>query len=297
MWSNTNITNTTQSAVVGQQIALTASYTLPSGITLNSQSWSIPGTIVAGYSASSSSGSVATNVSTNQQSITFYWISSGNSQNVTFTLNLSDGSSPKATATFNVGGSTASMSTATGSVGIFAGPVLGFGPTGIAFNPTVTTPTGDSGQFKWVQLITNDTFTLTTTGGTVLTCVNVTVPSTPSGTGLDTVYPYATGTSTSDSPNLILRSSAYNKEARSFSAQMYFLWDPALPAGCTPGATCTSIPVPLGYTSWAFSGTASYSGGSWSITSSSKTTPSWIPGSSYPTWTDYLPYNGTLSCH
>jgi hypothetical protein len=297
-FNGTVITNTTQSVVVGQQIALNAAYTLPGGITMNSQSWSVPGTIVAGYNASPSSGSVNTNVTLDERTTTFYWISPGNSRQVTFTLLLSDGSILSATATFNVAGAAVSkMSTPTGSVGIFAGPVLEFGPTGIQFNPTLTTPTGDAGQFEWVQLITNDTQTLTTTSGTVYTCVNVTQPPTSAGTGLDTEYPYAKGSSTQDSPDIALNSSTYSKEARSFSAAMYLLWDPALPAGCTPGSGCTSIPVPQGSVTWGWSGTAAFSSGSWTLTASSKATPSWAPGNSYPTWTDLVPYNGQISCH
>jgi hypothetical protein len=279
----TNITNTTQSVVVGQQIVLYASYALPSGVTVSSQSWSVPGTIVAGYTGSPSSGSVSTSVTLNQQSTMFYWVYAGSSLQVTFKLTLSDGTSPSATATFNVAGATVSkMSTPTGSVGIYAGPVLGYGPVGIKFSPTPTTPSADSGQFEWVQLIT------TTTGGTVKTCINVTQPPTSSGTGLDTDYPFATGTSTQDSPSLSLVSSSYSQEARSFSANMYLLWNPALPSGCTPGSSCTSIPVPLESVSWGWSGTASYSAGNWSRTSSSQTTPSWVAGTSYPIWSDLV---------
>jgi hypothetical protein len=190
------------------------------------------------------------------------------------------------------------MSTPTGSVGIFAGPVLGyFGPVGINFTATAAPPTGYTGRFEYVQLITNDTITVTTTGGTTQTCVNVTQPPTASGTGLDTVYPYDTGKSTKDSPSLPLDSSAYSQEGRVFSAKMYFLWDPALPAGCTVGSSCTSIPVPLGSATWGFSGTATYSAGNWSLTSSSKTAPSWSLGGTHPSWQDLVPYTGNLSCH
>lgn len=192
------------------------------------------------------------------------------------------------------------MSTPTGSVGIFGlngAVVLGFGPTGIQFNPTVTTPSG-SGQFKWAQFITNDAYGLTTTGGTVQSCVDVTAPPTTTGTGLDSGWPYTTGSSTHDSPAVALESSAYKKESRSFSATMYLLWNPLLPS---------SIDVPLGSVSWGFSGAATYTPGSctstsnWCLTSNSKTTPTWTPSSTYPDpWSDYVPFvlgfpNG-LSC-
>jgi hypothetical protein len=293
----------TQSVVVGQKIALTATAGLPQCMSLSSQQWSVPpGTAKGGFSASSTSDSVTGLPVNTNSSYTFYWIDAANGRNMTYQYTMSGGGSsasgPVATATFNVAGASVSnMSTPTGSVGIFVGPALGFGPIGITFSPTLTTPSGDSGQFRWAQLITNDTQTLTTTGGTVKTCVDVTQPTTTSGTGLDTAYPYATGTSTQDSPSMGLSSASYTKEARAFSASMYLLWDPALPAGCTPGSSCTSIPVPLGSVSWGFSGTATYSGGNWSLSTSSKTTPAWSPGTSYPSWSDYVPFNGQISCH
>ena len=106
--SGTNITNNSsnpQSVVVGQQIVLYASY--GTGVSVTSQSWNLPGTVVAGYSASASSGSLNTNVTRNQQSTTFYWVFPlSGSQTVTFTLNYSvNGTAePPATvqATFNV---------------------------------------------------------------------------------------------------------------------------------------------------------------------------------------------------
>ncbi len=139
------------------------------------------------------------------------------------------------------------------------------------------------------------------TTGTTQTCVNATQPQpppppTPPGTGLDTGYPYSTGTSTQDSPTISLDSSKYVTESRSFSADMYFLWDPVLPSNCSPGITCTSIPVPLGSVNWGFSGSASYSAGSWTLTTNSKVTPAWTPSSSYPKWNDYVPYSGVILC-
>lgn len=232
--------------------------------------------------------------------LTTYWPYAG-TNTVTFgycvNILLTQGGNPvnqcslPANASFDVSGPTASsMSTPTGYVGIFAGPRLGYGPTGIQFNPTLSNTTGYSGQFEWIQLITNDTITHTSIAGSTQTCVNVTIPPTSGGTGLDSGLPYDTGTSTRDSPSITLNSTTYTQEARSFSAQMYLLWDPLLPS---------SIPVPLGSVAWGWSGTAAYSSGNWLLTSSSTTAPSWVPGSSYPTWGDYLPYPPTnnLLCH
>lgn len=304
-----NTISGTQSVVVGQQIALSGSASLPPCTSISAKQWSTPpGTAVGGYSASSTSDSVTTLPTNTNSTYTFYWVAAQNSANMTYQYTMSGGggsvATPVATATFNITAATvSSMGTPTGYVGIFQGPVLGYGPTGITFSPTVTTPSGDSGQFEWVQLITNDTLTLTETNGTTLTCVVATQPANPSGTGLDSGYPYATGTSTVDSPDVPLLSSVYTNEARSFSASMYLLWNPLLPVGCT-GGSCTSIPVPLGSVAWGWSGAASYSASNWSLTASSTTAPSWVSGTSYPIWSDYLPYDlvilstrSGLSCH
>jgi hypothetical protein len=307
----------TQSVVVGRQINLTGSLSLPNCMSMQSQSWSQPpGTAIGGFTntagngpPSSTSGQVQPMPALNTSGLTFYWTSPGNPNplNVSYSQIASttsgDGyteASPQATAAFSVVGPTASFppgSLPTGSVGIFGGPVLGYGPIGIQFKPTTSPPPGDSGQFKWGQLITSDQYTLETVSGTTKNCVNDTLPTqSPNGTGLDTEWPYATGASTQDSPNIGLNSALYQTEARAFSAQMYFFWDPALPAQCTPGTSCTSIPVPLGSVSWGWSGTAAYEEGNWTLTSSGTTAPSWAAGSSYPGWSDYVPYTG-LSCH
>ena len=287
-----------QTAVVGQQIVLnttTPVTTAYDGPTLT-PTWTVGGTNIGGWTPSNTSGPPPNPTTLNNTpNLTTYWIYPGNAIPVTYQYCVNiQGANPvlqcslPANAAFNVTGpSVSSMSTPTGYVGIFAGPLLGYGPTGIQFNPTLSNTTGDSGQFDWVQLITNDTLTLTSTTGTIQTCINVTVPPTSSGTGLDTLYPYATGTSTHDNPSGQLNSTTYTREARSFSAQMYLLWDPLLPS---------SIPVPLGSVTWGWSGTAAYSSGSWSLISSSTTTPSWGTSSSYPTWSDLMPYSGQVLC-
>jgi len=107
--SGTDITGMTESRYVGQQTVLYASYTPPSGVTVNSQSWSVPGTTVGGFNdatpcGTTPCGQTATNF--NQQSTTFYWTVPANFQTVTFTLNLSDGESPYGETFFDVYGPT-----------------------------------------------------------------------------------------------------------------------------------------------------------------------------------------------
>jgi hypothetical protein len=300
----TDITGKTQSVVVGQQIVLYADYTLPSGVTASSQSWSVPGgTIVASYTASASSGSLNTNVTLNQQSTTFYWVFASSSQ-VTFTLNYGNGQTATAQATFNIGAPSPAtptvtlptngklhIDTLTGCAGnpsspylVFgdiSGPVVGCpgtytGNPGIAFSPpTTATPTG---AFFFVQLVTGDYLNYNS-----LTCT-----ATP---GLDGAYPYQskTGQAVNDAPFAPLPS-VYTSLTRSFGATMYLMWQ---------SSTHGSIPVPIGSVPWSFSSTTSQSGGVWSTPNNGGTAGAFAVAyttSGYPTWTG-LAVPANQNCH
>jgi hypothetical protein len=287
--NGTDITGKTQSVVVGQQIILYAKY--QTGLTVNSQSWSVPGTIVAGYTASSSSGSVNTNLTLNaQQTTPFYWVYAGNPQTVTFTLNYGNSKTAKAQATFNVAGPTGtdSGSPATNQLTIddwsgngnciTAGIYLVFGNVtwasgcvlqgtkGISFNANITS-NGTTGSAFRVQLVTDGSLS----GGK-----NCTI--TP---GLDTGYPYPL---TNDSPPVVLLSS-YTTLTRTENFKTYLMWQ---------SNTANSIPVPLGYLPWGFSGSANCSGScgsaaNWTASGSGgpgtfHTAQSSDPNYGYPTW-------------
>ena len=77
--SNGNdITGMTESRYVGQQAVLYAQYTLPSGVSANSQSWSVPRTTVGGFNSGTSGGPLPAQF--NGQSTTFYWTVPANSK-------------------------------------------------------------------------------------------------------------------------------------------------------------------------------------------------------------------------
>jgi len=115
-----------------------------------------------------------------------------------------------------------------------------------------------AGTFQWVQLLNSDQTNLVSSVG------EVSCPVTPES-GLDTTYPYpaVNANTTYDTPSTNLVSS-YGELERSFTATMYLMWDPALPAGCAPAtttaqgvstaSTCTSSPVPLSSVQWHWSG-------------------------------------------
>lgn len=303
--SGTDITNTTQNVVVGQQIVLYAKYTLPSGESVTSQSWD-PGngsTIVGGYNASPASGSVVT-AQTNAQSTTFYWVTPGTST-ITFDLTLSGSSSAiPATATFNISApspATPTLSlptngqlyvdTLTGCTNNPSGPNLVFGnisgpvpgcpgtytgQPGIAFSPpTASTP---AGNFFFVQTVNSDTVNYNS-----LTCSAI--------SGLDGAYPYQskTGQAVNDAPFSPLPST-YSTSSRSFNATMYLMWQ---------STTQASIPAPMGYVTWQFSGSTTQSNGVWGTPTGSGGPGNFLTATSpsfYPTWQG-LAVTANNNCH
>ena len=262
--NGTDITNTTQSVVPGQQIALYGSYTPPSGTSVSSQSWSPDSgsTILGGYSPSSASATVET-AQTNSQSTTFYWATPGTSV-LTFGVHFSNGAYASAHTTYNISGPSPSaptitlptngqlfVNTLTGCTDVPGGQFLDFGnlsgaapgcgnPSGLAgiqFSPPTTQ--SPPGTFFFVQLIKSDTTTYSRTGAT-MTCSTV--------SGLDRDYPFQNKTAqlVNDAPEAPLPST-FTTATRSFSATMYLMWQ---------SSTSGSIPVPLDYVDWQFSGSA-----------------------------------------
>jgi hypothetical protein len=118
------------------------------------------------------------------------------------------------------------------------------------------------GQFIWVQILTSVTELQIKPQGDTFAPSNASYQ-------LDGTYPYFSGpgypNATWDSPGRGL-SQSWGEAAYPFNATMYVLWDPALPAGCTPAwtdtsqtpykdhaSTCASIPIPLGSVQWKWS--------------------------------------------
>jgi hypothetical protein len=288
--SGTDITNNSanpQPVVVGQQIALCASY---GGVSASSQSWSVPGTIVGGFTVAPTllSGGPTT-ATVNQQSTVFYWVTSGNSQTVTFTLNYGTNQVAKAQAMFNIAGPSPSpagapfVTTQLGQVAINPAspyPLLQFGSTagsniGILFTAAANQPAGYSWSFKWINIISDDNVTMTDANGTQVTSL---------GTGFDSngTYPSfgnVTANTTNDNPKFQLTPPC-TEIKRTFDAQTYLMWN----AGLT---NPPSIDIPLGSLNWGFSGDAVLNSGTWSF----KVTPSkyaagFTNSSAYPTWSN-----------
>lgn len=301
----------TQSVMVGWQIALTSSVSLPACVSVSSQQWTpsssgTAGTPIGGYTTSTP-GSVQGLPANTNSTYTFYWAYPATSVQATYQYTMAGGgssiSSSVATANFTITGPTGGSMTSTplskayianlsACTGWAAGAYLIYaqGATGSQCSLNVTefgikfnTPTGFSntsgGSFFAGQLVSHDTLT----GG-----------GTSYGPGLDAPWPFNGTFPHNDSPLLYLNST-YRTLTRSFEATFFVMWQSSTP---------NSIPVPLGYQTWQFSATAKCSAScgsasNWSVTSSSAGLEgSFVPSTpsqtsvrqnslqyGYPTWT------------
>lgn len=206
---------------------------------------------------------------------------------VTFRYTVNDGTTDQtasATATFTVAGPTnVDVKTAMKAVIIHnlnGNLVLALGnfPTthGIDFPATGDPFPGGSGagaSYTWVQIITAIESNFLFQGGkqTWDLCTTQQVPAGCANTNryIDTNYPYQTIQNTSDSPDAALPTYTVIPESEgeeSFSSRMWLMWDAALnfdgtachPAQSSPTqpSTCDSIPIPVGYVDWHWSGDA-----------------------------------------
>lgn len=293
MFGGSDVTGKSQNAVVGQQIALTTSVSLPSGLAVTSSSWTIPGTNIGGYTPTPPApptGNITPTVVTNP-SATFYWVYAGQSMAVPYSYCMSNQkcSTPVQT-TFSVTGPSGGKMTFTTSkvtistltdcttgakvkwlaFGIISGTTCApTGTPGITFTGSVKQQPAGGGNLSWVQLVTNNQITV---NGTGYNC----------GTGLDNFYPLPPPLPPTDSPSSGLAGTD-TEDTRTFSASMYLLWT---------SSVASSIPVPIGYVSWGYFGDAvqNMTKHTWSLKSSNKTTPVFYsslpsqPFDGYPTW-------------
>lgn len=259
------ITGTTQEAVVGQKIELSA--VISNGTGTNPQ-WTIDGEKVKNYVVTITNGNPVSATKTdltsqdlNQSSVWFYWIDGGQHQ-VQYTATI-NGMPYTVTATFDVKRPTVTVSATTNTSTIYTsfdhqellfgrGPVFGQPALrGINFSrENFQVPTGFSGDTIWVQTISYS-YTRTLADGQTT--------ETASGIGLDSRFPYSSDDPnallTGDLPGVCLKSCAngvfVSKMQAQIDADMWLMFKPKnLPNGEE------SIYVPLKKVSWNWSATA-----------------------------------------
>jgi hypothetical protein len=301
-WEGTIISGTTQSAVVGQKIKLTAQpkSPLPAGYTLTSSTWTVDGTSIGKlHEPASDHGFKTEDTVLDKPDTTFYWLSQGNGLNVSYTYCVTDPSGNQlcpstttAKATFSVTGpisatlytcggavTECSMNLPLGNVGIttVSGRKLQFGGSaaniGIAFTASDDS-SSPPGMFSFAQVLGNYTTTYTYKSG----------GSCPFnfGTGLDNIYPLKAPAYPTVDDNPYTRLYADDTEVTAaMQASMYLFWKSS--------ATSDSIPVSLGYVGWAWFGDAvkDKKTRTWSIkpgSGSQGSASSFSESSAYPQW-------------
>ena len=268
----------TQNAFVGQKIFLTTATPAKTNYDGNpvSQTWTVGGTRIKNYVPTTASASVTELADTDLKNneATFYWVYPGSAIPVTYQycVNIQGAStdgqcSLPANAAFTISGGGTMSNTPynqltvdqlipCGSVQpplgsaqapfVVYGNITGWGCSalypGSTFGMTFT-PSGapSGGKYSYVQLINSDNPT-STQGNTSSGCTYT--------QGVDKAYPYlgfipGNPPLAVDAPNDGLINGWV--ETRTFNATMFLLW--------TPPVT-NSIPVPIGYQNWGFSGGA-----------------------------------------
>ena len=296
-FSGRDITDKTESVVVGQRISLNVPQH-PS-LSVREETWTIdsPGDYVGGFIRGLLQGG-AQPVVRSGPSTTFYWAAPGNHRRVTYSLVLSDGQTVSASTRFDVEGpSYTSMEVPPTEVVIGPGNVPGdsfmsFAGTGISFRAQYALPEESLPNYLWVQLITRDVVELKR-HASVERCVPKSQPIPDVGSGLDSNYPYDSHNPTRDSPPVELNP-AEEEISRTFHARMYLLWGSGL---------SNSIPIPLGYVDWHFEGQAVRKDvlkNTWILKKGSGGADDpehpFRATRTYPLWNSLVPYSGSMRC-
>ncbi len=296
-WGAQDITGTTQSVVVGQQILLNV--TLHPSLAIRRQSWTIEaeGEYVGGFVHTPMHGGPQP-VSLNGPTTTIYWVRPGSARKVTYQVTLDDGETATAGAVFDVDGPSLQdmvVPPVEVMVGHGADPSLSymsFAGAGISFRAHYNLPEGMMRNYTWAQVVTRDVMEVKV-GNELKICTPVSRPEAELGVGLDTNYPYDWRNPTRDSPPMELLPQA-EAISRRFHARMYLLWGSGL---------SNSIVVPLGYVGWHFEGYAVRKDlltNTWTLKEGNggadDPAQPYRPTRIYPTWNAVVPYSGQMQC-
>ena len=280
-----NVTDQTNSVIVGRQVSLFCELTVPirTNWTFGNFSWTVPGTIFLNYVADAQSGVLYTNIYTNLQSVVFYWADGASNRVIQCSAKV-NGQTVTAITTFNVLRPTAKIITTGGTVAITLDTnsdttihcgLPQVGSVGMLFSPTVTPPSGYSGNInlRWVQKVSSLLRRVQTDDSPPAwyreQATNV----------LDVSYPYPFNPypCTSDSPSST-GLSPYQTVSYSDSFEMWLMFKP-------DGGQW----VPLRKVAWHWDGAGSKYGATWTLDSHTDPgNPDDTDTTAFPTWTDNM---------
>ncbi len=296
-WGAQDITGTTQSAVVGQQVLLNV--TLHPSLAIRSENWTIEpeGEYVGGFVHTPARGGPQP-VSLRGPTTTIYWVRPGSMRKVTYQVIMDDGERATASAVFDVDGPllrdviVPPVEVIVGHGAERSSSYMSFAGAGISFRAQYSLPEGMMRNYTWVQVVTRDVMEVNV-GNERKVCTPVSQPEAELGVGLDTNYPYDWRNPTRDSPPMQLLPQA-ETISRHFHARMYLLWGSGL---------SNSIVVPLGYVGWHFEGFALRKDlltNSWTLKEgrggADDPEQPYRPTRSYPLWNAVVPYLGEMQC-
>jgi hypothetical protein len=281
-----------QTVSVGEKISLTT--TVNRGTTSASPhpQWTIDGVKVANYDENSGTQTDLTTTALQGTGVDYYWVDGGDNRSVVYTASV-NGHPYTATAKFNVKRPTSSLSAVTSVVtlgtasdghgnnpfGLHFGKPDDPTPTiGMTFSLSVTMPSGISGHWELMQVVSPSRSRTPATGSTQL-FQGMSVA--------DGTFPYSDTSDEStdqDSPGLEADPCLYTALSVNDPYSMYLMFKPTLQSG-------SAIYVPLKKLDWSFIGTGTRTGGcgsSWTLTNDSPHAATTISGqdtTSFPRWT------------
>jgi hypothetical protein len=281
----TDITNTTITTIVGERIKLTAEI-VPSGLTVSSHLWTLPGKTMKDYvvAAGSASSQVVPVDPLNTANVDYVWYDGADGRIVNYKATIS-GSQLTGKTTFDVKRPVAGFSTvspslttidsATGNLELHLG-IDDYRDAGIQFKINrYEVPNSFSGEKQWVQKV-NRTIVATYTDG---------ITGTDSRAGLDDRYPYDVHQGrTYDSPGIQLTPFTYAKYDGNWTTWLMFK-----PSGSD------SAWVPLRAVNWHWLAAAQYSNSIWTIVQKIEPNATGQPmdfdTTEFPIWTVVVPSN------
>ncbi|QLE55432.1 hypothetical protein [Nostoc sp. TCL26-01] len=314
-----DVTDKTQKVIVGQKIELTVSYSASiSPESIQKQTWMVPGNTVGGYTPSPTTYSEGKKIPTDftKSSARFFWITPGKSLEVNYSYELTNGERASAKTFFDIAGPISGYikrTNSTNKVDIgqcddevgFNGECLRFGekrtlgdisnilgnPVGVAFDGKVTfddSSLSKEGKLIWVQIVSASIKNVSERKLCQFQGSNL----------LDAKFPYPESkvsfqdswwlSSITDSPQVAL--STGNEVSTSQFFRMYVMWWSKLPQ---------SIPVPLGFVDWQWSGVALRdisSNNKWKLKSGESDVKLYQASLEYPVWTGTVQDKLKITC-
>jgi len=271
-----DITDTTHDEIVGKKIDLVGQV-VPSGLSITSREWTVPGKRIADYVANDESGQVTPLTDLTSSSVLFFWVDGADGRVVEHSV-VVEGIPCQGEATFDVKRPTAQIGWAKGTVDVYTyadKEWLSYGrpvetQQGMRFSRSLDIPQGFTGGSQCVQLVDYALNRIRYANGDWYRLEG--------SNGKDGPYPNSTEGECSDTPNLELLATMVEARIEREKYTMYLMF--------RPGST-GNISVPLRKLKWEWSAAAKKTQGQWSLDGTpSNPDPAESDCTDHPEWTE-----------